>query len=208
MRLKVNPNRMELLKLKKRRTLAQRGHDLLEDKLDELLRRFMELIKKTIELERTVSSLIAKDLMRFLYAYSVVNKQDLDKVLTESKSNLMLEVETERVMNVKIPRFRINQHQIDRNYKNINISLELDLALESQQSKLELLLELAEAAKAVELLGIEIKSTRRRVNALEYILLPTINDTIGYINDKLNELERDSLTRLMRVKEIINTDST
>jgi len=196
-----------LLKLKKRRSLAQRGHDLLEDKLDELLRRFMALIKKTIQLEKEISQLIGKDIERFLYSYSLTDKKDLDKVLAECKSELVLEVDTERIMNVKIPKFRIAKQEVNHNLKDINAPLELDLGLASISSHLELLLELAEAVKAVELLGIEIEATRRRVNALEYILLPTIAGTMSYITDKLNELERDNLTRLMRVKEIINADS-
>ena len=203
--LRVNPNRMELLRLRKRLTLAQRGHKLLQDKLEEMMRRLLGLLKdmdtqKTDFKEKTQSLL--KDL---LFCRITSAKNNFEDALSKIDAQVVLGVSTRRIMNVKVPEFEIKELKIEKRYDFFKTSAQLDLAVAAAPEYIKSLLRLAQLLKTLEILSFEIERTRRRVNALEYMLIPSIQETIRYITQKLNEFERGNLVRLMRVKEIVRS---
>ncbi|MFB0564986.1 MAG: V-type ATP synthase subunit D [Candidatus Aminicenantaceae bacterium] len=200
MKLAVNPNRMELLRLRRRLLLAERGHKLLKDKLEEIMRRFLEIMRQLYDIQEEVNSKFKKVFISFAFARTRGSKKELENLIPEGK--ISLEVHKERIFNLSIPRFEIKQLEIS-DYDFFNTESELDVGLLKTQELLEDLMELARLWKAVELLADEIEVTRRRVNALEHILIPTIKETVSYISIRLEEMERSYQVQLMRVKEII-----
>lgn len=202
MRLSVNPNRMELLKLRKRLVLAERGHKLLEDKLDELMRLFLKSIQEAKKLQEEMDTKIKDAFLSLLLARSSTSKEDFQEAV-EPKDTLRISFVTKRVMNLILPSISIEKTPSIFNYSFIKTSLELDIALLKFLDLIPKLIRLAELHKNCNILSSEIERTRRRTNALEYILIPSIKETIDYITDRLSELERANISRLMRIKEII-----
>jgi V/A-type H+-transporting ATPase subunit D len=202
MRLVVNPNRMELLRLRRRIVLAERGHKLLKDKLEEIMRRFLEIMRELNALQEEVISKFRKIVLSFALARGRNSHKELEQLLPPGK--LTLQTRKERIFNLTIPRFEIKEMEIS-DYDFLNTESELDVGFRKAQELLEDLLELARLSKAVELLAEEIEVTRRRVNALEHILIPSIKETISYISSRLEEMERSFQVQLMRVKEIIRS---
>lgn len=200
MRLVVNPNRMELLRLRRRLVLAERGHKLLEDKLEEIMRRFLEIMRELRALQEEVSFKFRKIVLSFALARGRNSKRELEELLPSGK--LTLETRKERIFNLEIPRFEIKEMEVS-DYDLLNTESELDVGFRQTKELLQDLLELARLSKAVELLAEEIEVTRRRVNALEHILIPSIKETISYISSRLEEMERSFQVQLMRVKEIV-----
>jgi V/A-type H+-transporting ATPase subunit D len=200
MKLSVNPNRMELLRLRRRLVLAERGHKLLKDKLEEIMRRFLELMRRLFELQERVSSKLEKAFLSFALARSRSSRKELERLIPEGK--LLLKAEREKVFNLTIPRFEIKEREVS-DYDFLNTESELDIGLRKAEEALNDMLEMARLWKAVELLSHEIEVTRRRVNALEHILIPNIKETISYISGRLEEMERSYQVQLMRVKEVI-----
>ncbi len=200
MRLNINPNRMELLRLRKRIKLAERGHKLLKDKLEEIMRRFLELMKRLNELQQEVTEKLNKIFISFALARTKDSREQLEKFIPDG--DLSLEVGTERIFNLSIPRFKLKELAIS-DYDFFNTESEMDIGLKKMQELLEDLMEIARLWKAVRILAREIDSTRRRVNALEHILIPNLKETINYISGRLEEMERSYQVQLMRVKEII-----
>ena len=203
--LRINPNRMELLRLRKRLSLAQRGHKLLQDKLEEMMRRFLGLLKdidKAKEEFQIKNQTISRDL---LYCRITSSREDFQKSLSQISSEVKVRFSTNRIMNVRVPLFDIQALNIDKHYDFFNTSAQLDLVVASAKDYVQSLLKLAQLLKTLDILSDEIERTRRRVNALEYNLIPAIQDTIRYITQKLNEFERGNLVRLMRVKEIVRS---
>ncbi len=200
MRLNVNPNRMELLRLRKRLVLAERGHKLLKDKLEEIMRRFLEIMRELTELQEGVSEKLNKVFLSFALVRGRSSLEDLEKLIPEGE--LFLEAKQERIFNLSIPKFEINKFEVSE-YDLFNTESELDIGIKKMGEIQEDLMEIARLWKAVELLAREIEVTRRRVNALEHILLPSIKETIRYISSRLEEMERSYQVQLMRVKEIV-----
>jgi V/A-type H+-transporting ATPase subunit D len=200
MRLAVNPNRMELLRLRRRLVLAERGHKLLKDKLEEIMRRFLRLVRELYNLQEIVSLKLKKVFLSFVLARSRDSYKDLEKLIPEGK--LILATKKERIFNLTIPRFEIEEKEVS-DYDFLNTESELDIGLKKTQELLEDLMEMSRLWKAVELLSHEIEVTRRRVNALEHILVPSIKETISYISGRLEEMERSYQVQLMRIKEIL-----
>jgi V/A-type H+-transporting ATPase subunit D len=200
MRLHVNPNRMELMRLRRRLGLAERGHKLLKDKLEELMRQFLDNIRRLSELQAGVSEKLHKIFFSFAVARTRNSLLDLEQWLPAGR--LTVETEKGRILNLAIPRFEVKEMET-ADYDLLNTEAELDIGLRKTREVMKDLLEMARLWKAVELLSIEIEVTRRRVNALEYILIPNIKETIGYISSRLEEMERSFQVQLMRVKEII-----
>ena len=200
MRLAVNPNRMELLRLRRRLVLAERGHKLLKDKLEEIMRRFLELMRRLYDLQEEVSTKLNKVLFSFVLVRTQSSKKELEELIPEGK--LRLATKKERILNLSIPQFEIEESEIS-DYDLLNTESELDIGIKKAQELLEDLFEMARLWKAVELLSREIDVTRRRVNALEHILIPSIKETIRYITSRLEEMERSYQVQLMRVKEIV-----
>ena len=199
----VSPTRMELLRLRKRTALAKRGHKLLKDKQDELIRKLLEGLKILKELRENLERELNFTIKRFLFARSSMDSGEVEEAFLLPGKELLIELEKKRFLNVEIPVFkRIVSGKIHC-YGFATTSPELDLSLSSLEKVVEEIIELAEREKSLELIALEIERTRRRVNALEYVLIPSLKETVRYIQMKLSEMERGNFSRLMRVKEII-----
>jgi len=205
MRLAVNPTRMELLKLKKRLILARRGHRLLRDKQDELMRNFLSLVEEIKGLRLTVERGLFQAYGSFLIARSTMTREFLDEALMGSQLKISLEVTYVPLLNLRVPRYKLKMEGDYFSYGLLTTSIELDRALRSYKELVPKMVELAEKERRLEMLSYEIERTRRRVNALEHILIPNIMETISYISMKLEELERSNLTRLMKIKDIVRS---
>lgn len=202
MRLRVNPNRMELIRLRRRLLLAQRGHKLLEDKLEQLMPKFLTFIKEAKELHLKIKYKLSQIIPLFIISQAKVS-QEITKVPDLVKADLDLEFKESKIMNVKVAEVKINKFSISLNYSLQETSAELDVAVFRLKELMQDLIRFSQLFKICQILSYEIERTRRRVNALEYLLIPSIIETVGFIDDKLNEFERSNLVRLMRVKEII-----
>ena len=203
-RINVNPNRMELSKLKKRLATAVRGHKLLKDKQDALIKAFLEKARAGKELREAVEKELAECYGVFVLSRAQTTPEVLEQALMFPGANCSLSVKWRNVMSVMTPEYDVKQEGNPVNYGFVSVPLLLDTALE-QFSKLILrLLELAAEEKAIRLMAGEIERTRRRVNALEYVMIPTYKETIRYISMKLDEQERSTLSRLMKIKEIVS----
>jgi V/A-type H+-transporting ATPase subunit D len=198
---------MELTRLKKRLAVARRGHKLLKDKRDEMMKKFLELVRSNKELREKVEKMLMEAHASFLIARAVLSTEVLEEALMLPKESVSLEVSTENIMSVDVP-------VLDYKTKNdasgdifpygfISTSGELDGAIATLSEVLPHMLELARKEKAAQLLAQEIEKTRRRVNALEYVMIPQLTETIKYITMKLDETERGNLTRLMKVKDMM-----
>ena len=207
-RLNVNPTRMELTKLKKRLGTATRGHKLLKDKQDELMRRFIDLIKHNNELRKSVEEELQNSFKDFVMASALMSSEFLEEAIAYPKESISVEVETKNLMSVNVPIMKFKRKLEDDPgsiypYGFASTSGELDGAIEKLYSILPELLELAEVEKSCQLMADEIEKTRRTVNALEYMTIPQLKQTIKYIKMKLSENERSALTRLMKVKSMM-----
>lgn len=203
--LEVNATRMELMRLRKRRKLAQRGYDLLKKKQDELMRQFLELLEQIGNLRKEIDDRLSAAHNNFLMARSVMDRESMEEAIMFPNQKLTMNVSTTTVMNLRLPKFDVSSEGSVHSYGFLNTSGELDSALDSYSELLPEMLRLSAIERSVELLANEIEVTRRRVNALEYILIPNLNDTIKYITMRLDEMERSNLSRLMRVKEIVRS---
>ena len=203
-RINVNPNRMELSRLKKRLAVAKRGHKLLKDKQDALIKAFLEKARAGKELREAVESELAECYGTFVLSRAQTTPEILEQALIFPGAESSLSVSWHNVMSVMVPEYDVKQEGNPVNYGFVNVPLLLDAALE-QFSKLILrLLKLAAEEKAIRLMAGEIERTRRRVNALEYVMIPNLTETIRYISMKLDEQDRSTLSRLMKIKEIVS----
>ncbi len=207
MKLAVGATRMQLLRLKKRLAIARRGHKLLKDKQEELLRRILALVAEIREHRARVEADMARILGRFALARAAYGPAELAAAVMLPAKRVTVNATTRPVMNVRVPVFAKELVGNTRCYGFNFTSGELDFALEELDRLLDSLLILAEKEKTLELLADETERTRRRVNALEFVLIPNIEETVKFINLKLAEAERGDLTRLMRVKEIIRGET-
>jgi len=200
MKLYVNPNRMELLRLRRRLALAERGHKLLKDKLEEIMRRFLENIRRLSTLQAEVSSGLDRIFVAFALASGRNSAEEMGRLVPDGA--LDLASERTRVLSLVIPSFTVERLRVS-GYDLLETEAEMDIGLKRAESLLPALLEMARLWKTAELLSREIEITRRRVNALEHILIPGILDAIHTISARLEEMERSTQVQLMRVKEII-----
>jgi len=194
---------MNLLLLKKQVKTAKRGHKLLKDKRDGLMKTFMEIIRDVKRLRNKVEEEIGTVFQHFLKASSTMGKTEIENALFLTTAKLSLEVNTKNVMSVHVPKFKANFSGKVKTFSPFFTSGELDLALDKLQEIFPILLNLAEIEKAAESLAEEIEKTRRRVNALEYRRIPDLKDTLRFITMKLEEMTRDSLVSVMRIKKMI-----
>lgn len=205
--LRVNPNRMELLKLRRRAEVARRGHKLLKDKLDELLKEFLARIaenrKLRVELERKLFAAYGL----FAIARAEAGSANITQALLAGAPADLITIEERNVMSVHIPILSVVELPRPEGYSYATTPAILDSALHDLAGVAPDMIELAAREKAIELLAAEIERTRRRVNALEYVLIPQLVETIRHIRMRLDENERADLTRLMKVKEIIEAQS-
>lgn len=208
MKMNVNPNRMELSRLKKRLVTAKRGHKLLKDKQDELMRRFIGLVKQNNQLRKAVEAELMEAYKDFVLVGAITSPDFLEEAVMFPKEKITLDITQENIMSVPVPRMKIIRELEEEDgsifpYGFYNTSDELDRAIAKLFHILPKLLELGEVEKTCNLLADEIEKTRRRVNALEYMTIPQLEETIKYIKIKLDENERGSLTRLMKVKSMM-----
>jgi len=199
---------MQLLALKRRHAMAVRGHKLLKDKLDEMLRRFLELVKRDRELRAIIDESLAQAFQGFLLARAAMSSEAVDVALMYPKERVSLTASQKTIMSVAVPSFTWSfERQGDASniypYGFAYTSSELDTAIKLLSESMPSLVELAEVEKSVELMASEIERTRRRVNALEYVLIPDLERATKYVTMKLDEAERANLTRLMKVKDMV-----
>lgn len=207
----VNPTRMELTRLKKKLTTAIRGHKLLKDKRDELMRQFLELVRENMELRKKVEAGIKAANKNFVLAKSTMSDEAVNVAFMTPKQEVSLECGYRNVMSVDIPTFEYRTRTADVNdiysYGFAFTSSDLDDAVKSLSDLLPDMLKLAETEKACQLMAAEIEKTRRRVNALEHVLIPETQESIKYITMKLDENERSTQIRLMKIKDMMLEDA-
>ena len=204
-RLNINPNRMELSRLKKRLVVAKRGHKLLKDKQDALIKAFLEKAKNIKEERERLEAELDECYKSFLLARAQTLPSMLEQSLMISGSTVSLAVKRKNIMSVLVPEYSINQKGDYFNYGMSTSTGSLDVALSLFSKIVPKLIMLAAEEKGLQLMAAEIERTRRRVNALEHVLVPSFVETIRYITMKLDEQERANLSRLMRVKEIVRS---
>ena len=206
-RLNVNPTRMELSKLKIRLKTAARGHKLLKDKQDELMRQFIEMVKQNKKLREKVEEKLQNSFKDFLLARGVMSDEMLENAVAYSKEEISLNVKMKNIMSVNVPEMTFVKKNTDESniypYGFAQTSADLDDAIDGLNNIMSELLELAQIEKACQLMADEVEKTRRRVNALEYMTIPQLKETIRFIQMKLDENERASITRLMKVKSMM-----
>ncbi len=205
-RLNVNPTRMELKKLKARLQTATRGHKLLKDKSDEMIRRFTALIKENKRMRAELEAELSDCLGKFATACAYSSKEEIDKVFSMPVSNVSATFAVRDVMNVEVPSIEVSETKSTASfpYAFAEMTSEADYSVEKISRLVGKLLKLAEIEKTVAMLAVEIERNKRRVNALEYVMIPQIEETVKYIKSKLDENERAATTRLMKVKDILN----
>lgn len=198
--MRANPNRMELLRLKKRLVLAERGHKLLKDKLDELMRSFLETIKELISIKSEVEIGWEKILKISVLLRARHEPLELEEMMEPGQ--ISISWEEKRILNLAVPVFRLKEFNFSGD-EPVLTEGEIEVARKISLELFPLLLEMAGLWRRCELLADEIETTRRRVNALEHILIPSLKDTIRYIEARLEDIERSYKTQLMRIKDII-----
>ena len=205
--IQVNPTRMEMKRYQTRYQTARRGHKLLKDKLDELMRLFLETVREDRELREQVETAMAQVYGGFTVAAAVSSPQMIREALIVPKKEGTLQVSYRNMMSVQTPKFefpiKINESGEFCNYGMAFTSGELDAAVATLNGVLEKMLRMAELEKTAQLLAEEIERTRRRVNALEHILMPRYLEIINSIRMRLEENERGNITRLMKVKDMM-----
>ncbi len=199
----VNATRMELLRLRKRISLARRGHRLLSEKRDEISRQLIRIARDIQPLRKKVESELLQTFRRFMLARATMEPEDVKAALAVPTKKFKMAIEFASVMNVKVPRLIKDIEGEILCYGYAHTSGELDVALLSLERALDSLVELAQKEKQARLLAVELQMTRRRVNVLEHVVIPEIQETIKFIYDKLSEAERDNISRLMKITDII-----
>ncbi len=206
-RLNVNPTRMNLTTLKKRLKTATRGHKLMKDKRDELMKEFLELARENGRLRQEVEGKLTGMYQNFSIASAVMSQEVMEESLMIPKQGVILDVGNKNIMSVNVPVFSFETTANDPAdiypYGYASTSGELVNAISGLTEIFPLLLELAAKEKEVQLIAAELEKTRRRVNALEYVMIPQLQVTIKYIQMKLDENERGNQTRLMKVKDMM-----
>ena len=204
-RLNVNPTRMELRRLKARLKTAVRGHKLLKDKSDEMIRQFMVYARKNKQLRMETEAALSDALKGFMLARAVSGDQVIEEAVAMPASFVEAEVSTKSVMSVEVPSIKIKERKAQDMfpYSFSSVTAELDDSIVTLNGVVAKMVELAEVEKTCNMLADEIEKNRRRVNALEYVMIPELEETIKYISMKLEEQERSNVVRLMKVKDMI-----
>lgn len=205
-KLNVNPTRMEMTRLKRQLKTATRGHKLLKDKLDELMKQFLEIVRENKRLREEAEKALESAYQNFIIARAVLSESTLSSALMIPQQSVSVKVKQRNIMSVNVPVFDFQKSEGGGDiypYGMAFTSGELDSAMNSFADAMEPLLRLAESEKTAQLLAQEIERTRRRVNALENVMIPNYQETIKFIAMKLEENERASTTRLMKVKDMV-----
>ena len=207
----ITPTRMVLNQLKGRLKTARRGHKLLKDKRDELMRQFMDVVKINKQLRTRVEESLTAAFASLQVASAIMSPEMLEQALLYPRQSVELEMKFKNIMSVNVPRYSFTTKNNDPSeifpYGFAQTSGELDDALEQLAKVFEDMLQLAEVEKTMQLLAEEIEKTRRRVNALEYVMIPDLEKNIKYISMKLEENENSTKVRLLKVKEMVLQDA-
>lgn len=207
----ITPTRMVLNQLKGRLKTARRGHKLLKDKRDELMRQFMDVVRRNKELRTKVEQGLTAAFASQQVASSVMSPEMMEQALLYPRQSVELGLSYKNIMSVNVPRYDFHTKNNDPTeiypYGFAQTSGELDDALEKLAQVFQDMLELAEVEKTMQLLAEEIEKTRRRVNALEYVMIPELEGNIKYISMKLEENENATKVRLLKVKEMVLQDA-
>lgn len=208
-KMNVNPTRMELRRLKTRLKTATRGHKLLKDKSDEMIRQFMVYVRENKRLREEIETELSIALKGFTLARAVSSNAVIEEAVMMSATKAEISLSSANVMSVEVPSISVVEHEGQDKYPYSfdTVTSELDASIGTLSTLLVKLVKLAEVEKTCNMLADEIEKNRRRVNALEYIMIPQIEETIKYINMKLDENERASTIRLMKVKSMIEQKS-
>ncbi len=204
-RLQVNPTRMELKRLKVRLKTAVRGHKLLKDKSDEMIRRFMEFAKQNKTLREQVEQELSTALKTFIVAKAVSDDAVIQEAVAMPSKTVNLTTDSQNIMSVVVPVMELQESESKDKYPYsfASVTAELDGSIAVLSGLLQKMVKLAEIEKTCNMLAIEIEKNRRRVNALEYVMIPQLEETIKFITMKLDENERSNIVRLVKVKAMI-----
>ncbi len=207
----VTPTRMVLNQLKGRLKTARRGHKLLKDKRDELMRQFMDVVKENKALRERVEQGLTAAFASLQVASSIMSPEMLEQALLYPRQSVELDMKFKNIMSVNVPQYSFTTKNNDPSeiypYGFAQTSGELDDALDQMAKVFEDMLKLAQVEKTMQLLAEEIEKTRRRVNALEYVMIPDLESNIKYITMKLEENENSTKVRLLKVKEMVLQDA-
>ena len=208
-KMNVNPTRMELRRLKTRLKTATRGHKLLKDKSDEMIRQFMVYVRENKRLREEIEAELSSALKGFTLARAVSSNAVIEEAVMMPATKAEISLSSDNVMSVEVPSISVVEHEGQDKYPYSfdTVTSELDASIGTLSTLLVKLVKLAEVEKTCNMLADEIEKNRRRVNALEYVMIPQIEETIKYINMKLDENERASTIRLMKVKSMIEQKS-
>ncbi|MFH1713499.1 MAG: V-type ATP synthase subunit D [Candidatus Jacksonbacteria bacterium] len=201
--LNVNPTRMELLRLKRKLKTAQRGHKLLKEKRDGLMKEFMVIIREAKAARQKIEEILSQAFRAFLFAKADLGKETVEEALMSPTKKISLTASQKNIMSVKIPEFELHEKGDHFCYSFLSTTSDIDYSLKTFSEALKDLVKLAEIEHSARLLSYEIEKTRRRVNALEYVFIPEMRQTSRYIEAKLAERERSEKVVLMKVKDII-----
>lgn len=205
--LNVKPTRMELARLKERLKLSTRGHKLLKDKQDGLMKEFVLKVKQTNALRDEVIGQLGHAMQQFSIAKSLVDEKFIEEIMAIPAQSVSLDIDRKNILSVRVPKMHFNynedsQGKVELAYGYLNSNAELDIAFEELIEIMPKLLEFAELEKTCQLMAVEIERTRRRVNALEYRTIPDLQETIYFIRMKLEESARATTSRLMKIKDM------
>jgi len=194
----INPTRMELIKLRKKIKLAEKGHRLLKEKRDALIMEFLEIIKSGGQLRKTVEEQLASSFRNLTYAYALAGSIDVKSAAMAIKPATDVSLDVRNVIGVKVPKLSYEEAEerniSTRGYSPVDSSLTIDEAARSFEQSLKMVVELAETEKSIKLLAAEVEKTKRRVNALEYVMIPTLKNASVFISMRLDEMERDDFS--------------
>ena len=209
--MNVNPTRMELTNLKKKLVTARRGHKLLKDNRDELMRRFLELVRENKELRKKVEEAVKRANTHMALSCSNMSDEGLSVALMMPSQKMSIEIKDKNIMSVIVPEYDVKFKTADEgdiySYGFAFTSGDLDDAVKDFADIMPDMIRLAQTEKTCQLLAAEIEKTRRRVNALEHVMIPDYEDTIKYITMKLEEADRSNTTRLLKIKDMLLKDA-
>jgi V/A-type H+-transporting ATPase subunit D len=203
----IKPTRMELLKLRKRVLLAVKGYKLLKEKRDALIAEFLIIIKEVRKCRKKVEAELAAAFTSLVAARALLGSKTTKQIASVTGNNLTLDLKTRNIMGVTVPVMNMPETTrkiIQRGYGFFDTSAQLDEAAYNFESSLKLIVELAEIEETVKRLALEVEKTKRRVNALEYIVIPRLRTTAKYIQMHLDEMARDSFLRLKKIKAVLD----
>lgn len=202
----INPTRMELLNLKKRTKLAEKGHTLLKEKRSALIKEFFDILDRVKGVRQEADSMLKEAMIALTSAQIVMGDLAVEKASLAVKESIDVDISSRSIMGVTVPIVKINMEEkslVDRGYGFNDTSIQLDEAAKKFEESVKLIIELAEIEKTIYLLADEIESTKRRVNALEHIMIPKFQNTVKFIDMRLQDLERENFVRLKMIQSTI-----